>query len=307
MNTKQKILFLLEITDFTQAKLANELGVTTATVNRWVNQGVVPHASVLQRIDRELTKRAGIVSGEFEKPISYKERFIEEKKKEYKNPLLIITKMPDIQKQFELSLTYNTNRLEGSTLTEEDTAAILFEDAALSNKTLTEQLEAKNHQAAIRFLFDWLLEKKPISEELVLALHRILMNSIRPDAGNYRSHAVRIAGSFVPTANYLKVPERMKELMHSLAKKDISLAVLADSHAIFEQIHPFSDGNGRVGRLFMNALALKGGLAPVVISQKKRKVYLSALKKAQLENQFVEIQEVVASGVIAGYRILERK
>lgn len=64
--------------------------------------------------------------------------------------------------QFVLSLTYNTNRIEGSTLTEDETAAILFENAYLPNRSLTEQLEAKNHQTAFNFMFDWLEEKKSI-------------------------------------------------------------------------------------------------------------------------------------------------
>lgn len=83
---------------------------------------------------------------------------------------------------------------------------MLFNDATLPDKTLREQVEAKNHQTALLFLFDHVSAAKPLDEDLVLHLHTMLMNGIMPDAGRCRRHGVRIVGTDLPTANYLKVP-----------------------------------------------------------------------------------------------------
>lgn len=134
-----------------------------------------------------------------------------------------------------MSLTYNTNKIEGSTLTEDETASILFENISLKNKSLIEQLEAKNHQTAFVFMFDSLRKKNSIDKDLILRLHAILMNSIRTDAGFYRTHGVRIIGSNIATANYLKVPVLIDELIKDINKdsKDV-IAHVADIHARFD-------------------------------------------------------------------------
>ena len=207
-----------------------------------------------------------------------------------------------------MSLTYNSNRIEGSTLSEGETAAIMFQNAALPDKALVEQLEVKNHQAALQFLFQYLVENKPLSEELVLKLHGILMNAIKPDAGNYRYHGVRIMGTDVPTANYLKIPELMKELVKDINKKtDNIIGHIADVHSRFEKIHPFSDGNGRIGRLIIHAMSLSNNLAPVVILQEKRRLYTTYLNKAQTRNDLSLLEDFISDAILEGYRILERK
>jgi len=111
-----------------------------------------------------------------------------------------------------------------------------------------EQLEAKNHKTAIEYLFSHVTAKRPINETLILKLHGILMNSVRSDAGSYRRHAVRILGAYLPTANYLKVPALMKELMRRAGRKPgDTVGLLAAIHAEFEKIHPFPTATGVSG------------------------------------------------------------
>src|SRR3989344_4939498 len=186
-----------------------------------------------------------------------KKQTLQQKSAEYKSVVNEILDNPDIRDQFILKLTYHSNRIEGSTLTEPDTAAILFDNVALPNKSLTEHLEAKNHQTALNYLFEHIAKKEKVDESLILKLHSILMNGVRSDAGVYRQHAVRIVGVNLPTANYVSVPRLIHEVMIMATKEteDI-IALSAGVHSTFEQIHPFSDGNGRIGRLLMNAMFL---------------------------------------------------
>jgi len=206
-------------------------------------------------------------------------------------------------------LTYHTNKIEGSTLTENETKAILFDNIALSNKSMIEQLEAKNHQTAWQYLLNYFLEDRQhrINETLILKLHSILMNDIKSDAGLYRKHAVRIIGTYVPTANYLKVPQLMKQVVEDInrpGKKIINH--LADIHSRFEQIHPFSDGNGRIGRLILQAMLLRKNLPPAIIKQNKKRFYGFCLKKSQLQGDLIPLEAFICDAILEGFKILER-
>lgn len=307
MTIQEKLRLILEMSELTQEKLAKKFGVTFAAINRWINGKAMPRPKAAAKID-ELYRE---YSGEKQIPESTliaKKEFIFQKKKLHKNILKEISVNPDIRDQFYLSLTYNTNRIEGSTLSENETAAILFHNAVLSNKSLTEQLEAKNHQAAMDFLFRYLSEKKPMNENLILRLHAIVMNAVRSDAGSYRTHGVRIVGSYVPTANHLKIPALMRELSLDINKKSGDVFEhIADIHSRFEQIHPFGDGNGRVGRLLMHAMAMKAGLAPVVVLNKWKRFYLMHLNKAQMKGDLSLLEDFICDAILEGYKILERK
>jgi Fic family protein len=242
--------------------------------------------------------------------LTAKKQALQKLSAEHKNIITEILNHPDIRDQFILKLTYHSNRIEGSTLTEPDTAAILFDNVALPDKTLTEQLEAKNHQTALNYLFNHVLQKKPINEEFILKLHGILMNGVRSDAGLYRRHAVRIVGANVPTANYLRVPDLIPMVVKIIAKtkkKSDLINLLAMVHAKFEQIHPFSDGNGRVGRLLMNAILLSTNYAPAIIHQEQKRLYYTYLNKAQTKGDHSQLEDYLCDALRDGFLILERK
>ena len=165
--------------------------------------------------------------------------------RKYQNPFALITFRKDIYDQFVLSLTYHTNSIEGSTLTEQETAAVIFHDSALPDKSLVEQIEAKNHQTALQYIFRKIIKRGlKLDEELILKLHAILMNGIRDDAGLYRRHAVRIVGANVPTANYLRIPELMAGLIKKINNKvEEELFVICDES--------FLSYNRYVGDIFL--------------------------------------------------------
>ena len=307
MTIKEKLQFIQKLSGLTQTELARRLGVTFAALNRWIKGKAVPRRKAQERID-ELYKEH---SGEKQIPktlLEAKKAIVLRKRKDHRNVLKEIMNNPDILDQFYLSLTYHSNRIEGNSLSENDTAAILFENAALPNKSLVEQLEAKNHQAALEYLFKYLTEKKLLTEELILKLHGILMNAIRSDAGIYRNHGVRILGTNVPTANYLKISVFMSELIQDInhGLKD-AIANISSIHSRFEQIHPFADGNGRIGRLLMHAMLLKTNLPPAVIKQEKKRLYKAYLNKAQLKGDVSLLEDFICDAALEGYKILERK
>jgi Fic family protein len=157
-------------------------------------------------------------------------------------------------------------------------------------------------------LFEYLRKSLSINEELILKLHSILMNSIRDDAGIYRRQGVRIVGANIPTANYLKVPELMADLARDIKHQESDLIhQCAQIHSRFEQIHPFSDGNGRIGRLLLCAMFLRGNLPPAVIRQEKKRIYMTYLQKAQQTGDTSLLEDFFCAEALAGFDILERK
>lgn len=307
MTIREKLLLIQKMSGFTQQDLAGRLGVTFAALNRWINEKAIPRKSSLDKID-ELYRS---YSGEKQIPkevLDAKKEIVLSQRKKHPNPIKEILDNHDIHDSFLLALTYHSNRIEGSTLSENETAAILFQNAALSNKNLTEQLEVKNHQTALEYLFESVLAGKPINEELILKLHSILMNGVNSDAGRYRKHAVRILGTYVPTANYLKIPELITSLSSEIQKKTADvIKKVSLIHSRFEQIHPFADGNGRIGRLIMNGMLLLSKLPPAVIKQENRRFYVAYLNKSQIKNDSSLLEEFVCDAVLDGYKILERK
>jgi Fic family protein/DNA-binding XRE family transcriptional regulator len=307
MNTKQKLEIIQKMLGLTQTKLAQKFGVSFPTLNSWVSGKSTPRPRMQVVIDELFLEVTGqkIIPKD---TLTAKKQALSQKSKEHRNIVTEILDNPDVRDQFILKLTYHSNKIEGSTLSEPDTAAILFDNAALPNKSLTEQLEAKNHQTALNYLFDHIAKKEKIDEALVLKLHSILMNGVRPDAGAYRNHAVRITGVNLPTANYVSAPKLVKELMKKvLGKTNDIISLSANVHSKFEQVHPFSDGNGRVGRLLMNAMLLEANFAPTVILQQQKQLYYTYLYKAQTKEDYSQLENFICDSIVYGFEILERK
>lgn len=308
MTIVEKLKIIKDMSGLTQEKLAKKLGVSFVSFNSWINGKSKPRRMAKENIDNLYFLYTGQKKA-IEDPLRAKKEIILHKAKKHKNILEKIVKNPDIYNQFLLVLTYHTNKLEGSTLTENETRAILFDNIALSNKSIIEQLEVKNHQAALNYLFSYMsLSSSKIDEKLILKLHSILMNGIKDDAGFFRKHAVRIVGTYIPTANYLKVPKLINKLVKDINSKEKDVVThISKIHSRFEKIHPFSDGNGRIGRLIMTVMLLKNNLPPAVIKQQKKRLYNSCLKKSQLQEDFIPLENFICDSIIAGLLILERK
>ncbi len=305
MEIQQKLKIIQKLSKLTQTELANRLKVSFPTLNSWINSKSLPRSNKIISIDDLYFKYTGqkIIPKEI---LPAKKDIISGKRKKYKNIIKDITNKPDILDEFILSLTYNTNSIEGSSLTQNETSAILFQNATLKNKNLIEHLEAKNHQSALEYLFKVIKPDYKITETFILELHHILMNSIRTDAGSYRNHGVRIVGANVPTANYLKVPILIKDLVSEINKnqKD-NITHASVIHSKFEQIHPFSDGNGRTGRLIMTAMLLRKNIPPAIIKQEQKNLYYKCLQKAQQQEDYNLLEDFICDSIFNSFEILE--
>jgi Fic family protein len=212
---------------------------------------------------------------------------IEKLKREYLRKISLLSKeeFENFENTFFTELTYNSNAIEGSSLSLEDTNLIINEGLVPEGKTLREIHEAKNHIQAINFLKEY---QKDIDEAFILKLHAIILKEISERfAGKYRETKVRIFGSDVSFSDAEKVPQLMKNLIYwyEQNKKKMHTFEMAVIFSMkFVSIHPFVDGNGRMSRLLMNYILKKNNYPWINIYQRQRAEYLRAVRKANDED-----------------------
>ena len=294
---------ILAKTKWTQTELAAELGVSFPTVNRWLNARTKPHSTQLRQIERLYKNIFGIA------PLS-KEALAEtlEKVKKKRIKFRYIGKFlrdDPIRNDFLLELTYHSDAIEGSTLTKKETEAVIFDKATIKDKDLIEHLEASNHAAILKNIFDGKITG-PVTEELIRELHKLLMQGIREDAGEYSMHPRAIRGVDLVLPHPWDIPEEMQSLCRKINTfRHEPIEHVARMHADFEAIHPFGDGNGRVGRLIMIIQLIEKNLAPSVISVGSKAQYYEYLEYAQKKSvsHFVKF---LAESVLEGYKIIEK-
>ena len=185
--------------------------------------------------------------------------------------------------QIAITFTYNTNAIEGSTITLEETREIIEYHIA-PNKPLRDIKETEAHAKAF---FEILSKEEKITDHVLLRWHNDIFSGSKPDiAGKYREYLVRVGDYIAP--DWQEVNKLMVGLIKFIQdnKNFNPVEFAARVHYKFELIHPFGDGNGRIGRLLMNYLLWRSGYPMMVITYKKRKSYYGAFKKD--ENYFVK-------------------
>ncbi len=191
---------------------------------------------------------------------------------------------------FDIEYTYESNKIEGNTLTLQETALVIEKGLTIGGKTLNEHLEAINHTHAIKFIKNIAERKEPINERLICEIHALILKGINDrNAGQYRNVPVMISGAkHIPPQPYA-VPQQMEQMMrfYDENKDNLHPIVLsAEMHERLVTIHPFIDGNGRTSRLLMNLILLQYGY-PIAILKgdaESRLKYYNALEIAQTEN-----------------------
>lgn len=178
-----------------------------------------------------------------------------------------------LQEEFLVEFTYNSNAIEGNTLTLKETAMVL-EGVTIDRKPLKDHLEAVGHRDAFLYVQQLVSDKAPITESVIKIIHSLVLIDRPDDKGVYRGIPVKIMGAFhEPPQPYL-VPVQMEQLI--AAQKQSRRHAIENAalfHLDFEGIHPFIDGNGRTGRLIMNLMLMQQGYPPINIKFADRKRY----------------------------------
>lgn len=215
---------------------------------------------------------------------------------------LPLSAVKKLKERFKIEMTYNSNGIEGNSLTLKETFLVINEGITVKGKPLKDHLEAKNHYEALEFLSD-LVEKGDrciISEVLIRNLHQLVMSETdREWAGKYRNSDVFIAGSDHKPPNALEVPILIRNAIKWLnqnTRKIHPVELSALFHHKLVYIHPFFDGNGRTARLVTNLLLMQAGYPLVVILKNDRKKYYQVLSKAD-KNDYVSLVCFMAQGV----------
>ena len=197
-----------------------------------------------------------------------------------------------IYHETQVRLTYNSNRIEGSKLSEDQTR-LIFETNTIGAEEgipVDDIIETANHFRAIDYIID--CAEEPLTERIIKELHRLLKTGTKDshlswfNVGEYKSKPNVVGGKETTTPS--KVPEAMKKLVNAYSQMtDVSFEDIIKFHHDFEKIHPFQDGNGRVGRLIAFKEALRFDIVPFIIEDSKKMFYYRGLKEWNNEKGFL--------------------
>lgn len=213
------------------------------------------------------------------------------------------TQIKKLEEYFEINYTYDSNKIEGNTLTLQETALIVEKGVTIGGKSIREHLEAINHYEAINYIKEIVSNKEQFNDWILKNIHLLILKGIdERNAGKYREIEVRISGSKHIPPEFFKLPEMMEKYFefYEINNKKIHPVILAaDMHQKLVDIHPFVDGNGRTARLVMNLILLQNGYSIANISGdlKNRIEYYKALEKSQLENDNTMFRMLIANEV----------
>ncbi len=216
----------------------------------------------------------------------------------------------EMKKIYDVTFTYNSNAIEGNTLTQSETELVLEKGITIGGKSLKEHLEVIGHKDAIDYIEELAKTDFVCSEREVKDIHTNLMIKIeKKEAGKYRNLDVRAAGTNHVYPAHYKVKDLMENFISWLnsdeAKALHPVNYATQAHFKLASIHPFKDGNGRTARLLMNLILLKHGYPIAVITNNKRKEYIDSLVHAQDHSddisRFLEIVAYIVKDSLVDY------
>lgn len=214
------------------------------------------------------------------------------------------TQIQKLEEHFNINYTYESNKIEGNTLTLQETFLVVKQGITIGGKTMQEHLEAINHNEAIDFINDLVSDKLTLTERILKQIHYIILNGIdKKNAGVYRSVPVKISGSrHNPPQPYILAKLMEDYFFTYQSQKAILHPVIlaAEMHERLVTIHPFIDGNGRTSRLIMNLILLQNGfpICNLKGSPKARMQYYKALEDVQVNNNPIPFYRLIAQHVM---------
>jgi Fic family protein/DNA-binding XRE family transcriptional regulator len=215
------------------------------------------------------------------------------------------THLAKLKEYFNIKYTFNSNQIEGNTLTLQETHLVIHEGITVDGKSMREHLEAVNHSEAIDFLIKIVQEKTPLDLRLVKNLHQLVLKSIdSPNAGVWRNVPVMISGSeHKPPQPYMLDKLMEDYIVHYNRQKNNMHPVIlaAEMHERLLTIHPFIDGNGRTSRLVMNFILMQYGYTLTIVKGDPgaKQEYYNALQNAQVNNEPTIFYHLIADRVLA--------
>jgi len=183
-----------------------------------------------------------------------------------------------LRKEFMVEFTYNSNAIEGNTLTLKETAMVL-EGMTIDQKPLKDHLEAIGHVQAFEYIQTIAETDCALDEKIIKNIHSLVLIDRREDRGIYRRIPVKIMGAYTEPVQPYMIEPKMTELIEANKERNQTLHVIeriARFHLEFEGIHPFIDGNGRTGRLILNLELIRNGFPPINVKFTDRKRYYDA-------------------------------
>lgn len=199
-----------------------------------------------------------------------------------------------LNEEFLVEFTYNSNAIEGNTLTLRETDMVL-RGLTIDQKSFKEHMEVIGHKEAFDYVRQLVSENAPISEKIIKDIHYFVLADKKDDRGVYRRVPVRIMGAaHEPVQPYLIIP-KMEELLerYKSSEEDI-VTKMARFHVEFEGIHPFIDGNGRTGRLLVNLELMKAGFPPIDIKFTDRLKYYQAFDEYYVKDNISAMADMFA-------------
>lgn len=285
----EKIKLYRESKNMTQNEIADVLGVKTATVSKYESGTLEPNIESLKKLAElfEVSIDELLKEDKFDiSEINVLDILREQKEMRLKGNLYHRT---------QVSFAYNTNHIEGSTLTEDqtryifETNTILFEGDTIAK--VDDILETANHFKLVDYML-YVADKK-LTEKLIKEFHKILKDGTSDsrvewfNVGEYKQRANTI-GNGIRTTSPNNVEKEMSTLMdwyNSL--KQITIKEIIEFHYRFESIHPFQDGNGRIGRIIMFKECLKNNIIPFIIQDADKLFYYRGLKEYKSEKGYL--------------------
>ena len=195
--------------------------------------------------------------------------------------------------------TYHSNAIEGNTLTLNETATIILDSTIPGSKSVREVFEVLNHKKAIDYMISELKNEKKLDIYMIKKINKEILDRLNDNAGNFKNSSNAIIGADFVTSTPSQAPILTKNWIENLNYRlelckndDEKLLEILNSHIEFERIHPFSDGNGRTGRLIMMYLCFQEKIAPFVIEKEDRALYMSYLREQNVDIIFKKVKEL---------------
>jgi len=207
-----------------------------------------------------------------------------------------------LRDEFIIGFTYNSNAIEGNTMTLDETALVLREGVTIDGKSVKEHMELIGHRDACMFVEALVREAAPLTEKHILDVHSLVLMDRREDRGVYRRIPVMITGTQAELPQPWAVPVEMEKLLidyHGEMQNLHPVELAALFHLRFESIHPFIDGNGRTGRLLINLELMKEGYPPIDVKLQDRARYMACFREWNANKDAGVMTELIGEYMMA--------